>query len=142
MSLDILHDIVFYAMGLMFVASNYVIALKFLQLRQKPISSELENSFVWVSDFRGGLWWLDFGATTAPLVGLLGTIIALIEAFQKLSAKGLSGANEISSAIGFALVATAVGILLSLWNYFFYKFFNDRLSSYKETLKHQLLKEL
>ncbi|MEN3033780.1 MAG: MotA/TolQ/ExbB proton channel family protein [Aquificaceae bacterium] len=142
MSLDLLHDVVFYAMALMFLASNYVIALKFLQLRKKPGLPDFERGFSWVSYFRGGLWWLDFSATTAPLIGLLGTIIALIEAFQKLSAKGLSGASEISSAIGFALVATAIGILLSLWNYFFYKLFNDRLNSYKESLRHQILKEL
>ena len=141
MVLDILHKSVFLIMFIMFLLSNYFIALKFLQLKKKP-NTELEEALSWTRDFRTGLWWLDFSATTAPLVGLFGTILALIEAFQKLSLKGVSGAAEISSAIGFALIATALGILLSLWNYFFFKLFQSKLSHYREELKHRLFKEV
>lgn len=141
MSLDLLHKLVFVLMFVMFLVSNYVIVLKFMQWAKRPNTS-LEEATNYSRALRSGLWWLDFSATTAPLVGLLGTVIALMEAFQKLSAKGLAGAGEISSAIGFALVATAVGIALSLWNYFFFKLFQDRLHAYREKIKHELLKEV
>ncbi len=141
MSLELLHKIVFVGMFLMFLASNYVIVLKFLQLRRRPQTSPQE-AYEWMHLFREGLWWLDFSATTAPLVGLLGTIIALIEAFNKLTQLGVSNASQISSAIGFALVATAVGILLSLWNYLFFKLFSSRLHQYRERIKATILQEV
>lgn len=141
MDLGMLHEFVFALMFLMFLVSNYVIIMKFIQFRKKPNTSFGEVSS-WMHSFKDGLWWLDFCATTSPLVGLLGTIMALIEAFQRLSAMGISGATEITKAIGFALVATAIGILLSLWNYFFFKFFNSRLGLYKDKTKNKLIQEL
>lgn len=140
MNLEYLHIGVFVLMFITFLVSNYIIALKFIQLRKRP-NSTLEEIFNWTRGFRDGLWWLDFSATTSPLVGLLGTTIALIQAFQSLSAKGISGATEITAAIGFALVATALGILLSLWNYLFFKYFQNKLSNYKEYLRHKIMKE-
>jgi len=139
--LKILHNFVFIIMFVMFVISNYVIIYKFFQLKNKP-NSTLEERFNFIKNLKKGMWWLDFSATTAPLLGLLGTIFALMEAFQKLSAKGLSSSGEITGAIGFALLATAIGIVLSLWNYLFFKMFQDRISSYKEETKNKLIEEI
>jgi biopolymer transport protein ExbB len=128
-------------MFIMFLVSNYYIILKFLQLKRKPNTS-IEEAMNFIREFKGGLWWLDFSATTGPLIGLLGTIVALIEAFQQLSTKGIAGVDQISAAIGFALIATAIGILLSLWNYFFFKLFNHNLSEYKDKIKAKLMQEV
>ncbi len=138
---DLIHKTVFVVMFVMFLISNYYIVLKFLQLKRKPETS-LEEAMKFVREFRGGLWWLDFSATTGPLVGLLGTIVALIEAFQQLSTQGIAGADQISAAIGFALIATAVGILLSLWNYFFFKLFSHNLSEYRCKIRAKLMEEV
>ncbi len=138
MVLEIVHKTVFVLMFLMFLYGNYIIFLKLITLKKRPNSTPKEL-FNFAESFKKGLWFLDFGATTAPLLGLMGTILALIIAFQELSKKGLSGASEISQAIGLALVATAVGIALSLWFYLWFKFFQDRVNHIKGEAKMKIL---
>jgi biopolymer transport protein ExbB len=50
----------------------------------------------------------------APFIGLLGTVIGIIGAFKQLDASGGQLTTGLMAAIGEALVATAVGILVAL----------------------------
>jgi biopolymer transport protein ExbB len=52
--------------------------------------------------------------TAAPLLGLLGTILGIMETFNALAAGGVSDAAAVSRGIGTALVATAIGIATAL----------------------------
>jgi biopolymer transport protein ExbB len=52
--------------------------------------------------------------TAAPLLGLLGTIFAIMEMFTALAAGGVSDPAAVSCGIGTALVATAIGIATAL----------------------------
>ena len=61
----------------------------------------------------------------APFVGLFGTVVGIVGAFDALgqAASASGGANQVMSAIGEALVATAVGIAVAIpavaaFNYF------------------------
>jgi biopolymer transport protein ExbB len=81
------------------------------------------------------MWILDFGITSGPLLGLLGSILALIESFANLAERGISNPVVISKSIGFALVATAFGICLALWDLVFYKMLNDMIRNIKEEAK-------
>jgi biopolymer transport protein ExbB len=58
-------------MFLMFLYGNYIIFLKLMTLKKRPNSTPKEL-FSFVENFKKGLWFLDFGATTAPLLGLMG----------------------------------------------------------------------
>ncbi len=60
------------------------------------------------------LWILDTIVTAAPLLGLLGTIFAIMEMFTALAAGGVSDPAAVSRGIGTALVATAIGIATAL----------------------------
>ncbi len=140
MLLDIIHKGVFALMLIMFTYGNYIVVLKFLQLR-KSVNYQLIDALENAESLRKGLWYLDFAATVSPIVGLLGTVLALIIAFKSLGAKGVSGAGEISSAIGTALWATAAGIAMSLWFYLFFKYFASKVSSLKEQAKIELLRK-
>lgn len=139
MMLEIIHKGVFILMLIMFTYGNYIVILKFIQLR-KNMNYRLIDALENAESLRRGLWYLDFAATVSPIVGLLGTVLALIIAFKSLGAKGVSGAGEISSAIGTALWATAAGIAMSLWFYLFFKYFASKISSLKELAKIELLK--
>ncbi|MFP4673574.1 MAG: MotA/TolQ/ExbB proton channel family protein [Opitutales bacterium] len=63
-------------------------------------------------------------ATVSPLLGLLGTIIGMIEAFQKVAIMGDTGdASVLADSIGKALITTAIGLIvaipaLSAYHYF------------------------
>jgi len=58
------------------------------------------------------LWILDTSVTVAPLLGLFGTIIGLIETFNILSAHG--GPAEVTGGIADALVATGAGVFIAV----------------------------
>ena len=56
------------------------------------------------------LWVLDTIVTAAPLLGLLGTILGIMDTFEALSAGGISDPAAVSRGIAAALLATAIGI--------------------------------
>ncbi|QHI97643.1 hypothetical protein GT347_06350 [Xylophilus rhododendri] len=62
-----------------------------------------------------GLWILDTIVTAAPLLGLLGTILGIMDTFHALSAGGVSDPSAVSRGIGSALFATAIGIGTALY---------------------------
>ena len=62
-------------------------------------------------------------ATTAPFIGLLGTVIGIINAFTGMAITGSGGIAAVSAGIAEALVATALGLLVAIpaawmFNYF------------------------
>jgi len=61
------------------------------------------------------LWVLDTIVTAAPLLGLLGTILGIMQTFTALAAGGVSDPAEVSRGIGTALLATAIGIGTALY---------------------------
>lgn len=61
------------------------------------------------------LWVLDTIVTAAPLLGLLGTILGIMDTFQALSAGGISDPAAVSRGIAAALLATAIGIGTALY---------------------------
>ena len=63
--------------------------------------------------------------SNAPFVGLLGTVIGIVRAFQELDASRGQVTAGLMSEVGEALVATAVGILVALPAVFFYNFFQQ-----------------
>jgi biopolymer transport protein ExbB/biopolymer transport protein TolQ len=52
--------------------------------------------------------------STAPFVGLLGTVVGIINAFQQMAATGSGGLATVSAGISEALVATALGLLVAI----------------------------
>jgi biopolymer transport protein ExbB len=60
------------------------------------------------------LWVVDTIVTAAPLLGLLGTILGIMQTFTALAAGGVSDPAAVSRGIGTALIATAIGIVTAL----------------------------
>ncbi len=73
------------------------------------------------------LWVLDTIITMAPLLGLLGTIIGMINAFQIFSTRGLNQPTAISGGVGEALIATATGLIVAVFTLLFYNYFNTKI---------------
>jgi len=138
MGLEMLHEAVFVIMFVVFAISNYAIVYKFIQiskLKKQITKSSEKEAYKLITKLKDSMWILDFGITSGPLLGLLGSILALIESFANLSSKGISNPVVISKSIGFALVATAFGICLALWDLVFYKMLNDIIRNIREEAK-------
>jgi biopolymer transport protein ExbB/biopolymer transport protein TolQ len=73
---------------------------------------------------RKGMNILATTGSTAPFVGLVGTIFGIITAFGKMAEAGGGDLTSISGGIAEALVSTAVGITVAIIAIWFYNYFN------------------
>ena len=82
-----------------------------------------------LANLRRGLPVLATVSSSAPFVGLFGTVGGIITAFQKLAdpAKGGGGIGTVSAGIAEALVTTAVGLGVAIIAVWFFNFFNARI---------------
>ncbi len=65
--------------------------------------------------------------TLGPLLGLVGTVYGMIQAFMVLGAGSRIDAQGLANAISHALVVTLLGVALSVPAIFFHTFFRNRL---------------
>ncbi|MDP2305238.1 MAG: MotA/TolQ/ExbB proton channel family protein [Pseudomonadota bacterium] len=73
---------------------------------------------------RKGMNVLATTGSTAPFVGLVGTIFGIINAFSKMSSEGGADLTAISGGIAEALVSTAFGIAVAIAAIWLYNYFN------------------
>ena len=66
--------------------------------------------------------------STAPFVGLFGTVLGIIQAFQDLALANAGGAAVVSKGIASALFATASGLFVAITAVFIYNWFQARLN--------------
>ncbi len=65
--------------------------------------------------------------STAPFIGLFGTVWGILRAFQKIGATGQASIQTVGPDIAHALVATAVGLLAAIPAVMAFNFFNSRI---------------
>jgi biopolymer transport protein ExbB len=82
-----------------------------------------------LAGLRRGLAVLATVSSSAPFVGLFGTVGGIITAFQKLAdpAKGGGGIGTVSAGIAEALITTAVGLAVAIISVWFYNYFIARV---------------
>jgi biopolymer transport protein ExbB/TolQ len=61
-------------------------------------------------------------ASTAPFVGLLGTVVGIIKAFANIALSSGGGAEVVSAGIAEALVTTACGLLVAIPSVVYYNY--------------------
>jgi biopolymer transport protein ExbB/TolQ len=82
-----------------------------------------------LAGLRRGMPVLATVASSAPFVGLFGTVGGIITAFQKLAdpTKGGGGIGTVSAGIAEALITTAVGLGVAIIAVWFYNYFTARI---------------
>lgn len=75
-----------------------------------------------------GLWVLETIVTAAPLLGLLGTIAGMMDAFKLIGNAGLNNPAGITGGVAQALIVTALGLVIAIPALFAYNFFSARQS--------------
>ncbi len=73
-------------------------------------------------------------ASAAPLLGLMGTVIGMIEIFGSQSG-GASNPTQLASGISIALYCTAFGLIVAIPTLIFWRYFRSRVDSYLLTLE-------
>lgn len=82
-----------------------------------------------VLSFKRYLWALGTVGSSAPFVGLFGTVVGILKAFQSMSVAGTGGFKVVSQGIAAALVATAAGLLVAIYAVIAYNYFVSRVNA-------------
>lgn len=70
---------------------------------------------------------LDTMITVAPLLGILGTVIGIIDSFEILGAAGIDDPRAVTGGIAQALITTATGLAIAIFSVFPFNYFRSRL---------------
>jgi biopolymer transport protein TolQ len=79
-------------------------------------------------ELQRGLTWLAVIATVSPLLGLLGTVIGVMNVFLSIAAAGSSDMQAVAPGIGEALIATVAGLSVAIPAAMFYNYYVGRLN--------------
>jgi len=69
-------------------------------------------------------------ASVSPLLGLLGTVIGMIQMFLTILSTGVGDANQLAGGIGQALISTAGGLCIAIPALLLHRYLRGRVTSY------------
>ena len=83
------------------------------------------------ADMRKGLSGLATIGTTAPFIGLFGTVIGIINAFRGMAMSGSGGIAAVSTGIAEALVTTALGLFVAIPAVWLFNIFTNKIERFQ-----------
>ena len=122
----------------------------FLNILDKEESRQLETANVFASEamfeetqnLKKHLWILGTVASSAPFIGLLGTVVGIIKSFESMAIAGTGGFAVVAAGISEALVATALGLAVAIIAVIFYNYFQTRIANLNGLFRIQVAKVL
>jgi len=73
-------------------------------------------------------------AVISPFVGLFGTVLGIIRAFQDIALKGNSTPAVVAAGVSEALITTAAGLFVAVVSVIFFNYFKSRIKSYNQEM--------
>ncbi|MBV9277844.1 MAG: MotA/TolQ/ExbB proton channel family protein [Candidatus Eremiobacteraeota bacterium] len=73
-------------------------------------------------------------AVIAPFVGLFGTVLGIIRAFQDIALKGNSTPAVVAAGVSEALITTAAGLFVAVVAVIFFNYFKTRIKAYNQEM--------
>jgi biopolymer transport protein ExbB/TolQ len=83
------------------------------------------------ADMRRGLSGLATIGTTAPFIGLFGTVIGIINAFRGMAMTGSGGIAAVSTGIAEALITTALGLFVAIPAVWLFNIFTNKIERFQ-----------
>jgi len=87
------------------------------------------------TDLRRGLSVLASVGSVAPFVGLLGTVVGIITAFQSIATTGSGGLGAVSAGISEALIETALGLSVAIPSVLFFNYLTGKITAVEAALE-------
>ena len=81
-------------------------------------------------------------ATISPLLGLLGTVIGVLNSFDDITKQGLNDPSIFSSGISIALITTVAGLIVAIPHFVAYNYFVGILDKVENYVESEVLKRL
>lgn len=95
-----------------------------------------------VKELESGLNIIKIIASIAPLLGLLGTVIGVLNAFDAISAKGLGDNAAFAGGISVALITTVAGLIVAIPHFIGYNFFISKIDKIELEIQKEVLKSV
>ena len=98
---------------------------------EKTLDNALDK---YVKGLENGLNTVKIIASIAPLLGLLGTVIGVLNSFDSISKSGLGDPSVFSTGISIALITTVAGLIVAIPHYVGYNY----LVGFIDKLEHKI----
>jgi len=108
--------------------NNATISKEQLDICERTLIREASN----------GISWMSIISSTAPFIGLFGTVVGILESFAQFSTASKVSFSTIAPAISEALVATAAGIFVAIFAYTFHQILTRKVYELNTYLKSQI----
>lgn len=79
-------------------------------------------------------------AAISPFLGLLGTVLGMIQMFSGIGAHGIGDPTMVAQGIAKALITTAAGLVVAIPSIMFYRYFRGRVDELLLDMEEQALK--
>ncbi len=89
------------------------------------------EALVTTADMKKGLSGLATIGTTAPFIGLFGTVIGIINAFRGMAMTGSGGIAAVSTGIAEALITTALGLFVAIPAVWLFNIFMNKIERFQ-----------
>ena len=94
-----------------------------------------ERQFEEVQGCGAYLWSLGTIGSSAPFIGLFGTVLGIIRAFHSMALAGTGGFGVVAGGISEALIATALGLAVGIVSLVFYNYLQARVERIDAALR-------
>ncbi|RUM42315.1 MAG: flagellar motor protein MotA [Desulfurobacterium sp.] len=153
--LEIAHKAVFFSLYFLFFLASVVFIERLLYFiftfpaEKKLLLKEAEGAdektvevlyYTYASKLRKGRGVVAFVVTASPLLGLLGTVLGIMNSFTAMAERGISDVTAVSRGIALALEATALGIVIAIVALAYYYILGGLAKSFETEVKKLLLK--
>ncbi|WP_217909981.1 MotA/TolQ/ExbB proton channel family protein [Pseudenhygromyxa sp. WMMC2535] len=88
------------------------------------------------AEARKGMGFLASVGSTAPFIGLFGTVIGIIVAFTGIAASGGGGIEAVSAGIAEALIVTAIGLVVAIVSVLIFNYLSARFDKLDMAMQH------
>jgi biopolymer transport protein ExbB len=93
-----------------------------------------DKRFEELEALKGPLWVLATVGSSAPFIGLFGTVIGIVKAFHNMAIMGSGGFSVVAAGISEALIATALGLGVAIIAVIFFNYFQTRVERIEAAL--------
>ncbi|PRP97598.1 Biopolymer transport protein ExbB [Enhygromyxa salina] len=104
-----------------------------LELARRDLERRLDELG---AEARKGMGFMASVGSTAPFIGLFGTVIGIIVAFQGIAAAGGGGIEAVSAGIAEALIVTAMGLAVAISSVLVFNYLSARFDKLDMAMQH------
>lgn len=91
-----------------------------------------------MSELESGMSTIRIVASISPLLGLLGTVIGILQAFDVISKTGLGEPTAFAAGISLALITTVMGLIIAIPHYVGYNYLVRSINHFESVLLKEI----